>query len=119
MDLQYTVGDGCGNIQDCIDAQKAFNPVGKSPFFAASVTGWLTHWERTVQTHHPRHLVQQILDANGSVSLYMAHGGTNFGFWNGANGNGGTDYQPTITSYDYNSPISESGSHGWHQVSIS
>jgi len=44
----------------------------------------------------------------------MAHGGTNFGFWNGANGNGGTSYQPTITSYDYDSPISESGSHGFH-----
>jgi len=32
--------------------------------------------------------VQRVLDTNertGSVSLYMAHGGTNFGFWNGAN----------------------------------
>ena len=113
----YTVGDGCGNIQDCIDAQKAFNPVGKSPFFCSECyTGWLTHWgENGANTSSSAPHVQQILDANGSVSLYMAHGGTNFGFWNGANGNGGTSYQPTITSYDYNSPISESGSHGWHQ----
>jgi len=41
----YTVGDGCGNISTCIDAQKAFNPPGKSPFFCSECyTGWLTHW---------------------------------------------------------------------------
>jgi hypothetical protein len=34
----------------------------------------------------------------------MAHGGTNFGFWEG----GETD-ATIITSYDYGSPISESG----------
>lgn len=32
--------------------------------------------------------------ANGSISLYMVHGGTNFGFWNGAELAG-----PVITSY--------------------
>lgn len=32
----------------------------------------------------------------------MAHGGTNFGFYNGANtGNTESDYQPDLTSYDY------------------
>ena len=38
----------------------------------------------------------------------MFHGGTNFGFHNGAN-HTDTLYQPTITSYDYSSPLSESG----------
>ena len=28
--------------------------------------------------------VDELLAAGGSVSIYMAHGGTNFGFWNGA-----------------------------------
>ena len=42
-----------------------------------------------------------------SVNLYMFHGGTNFGFTNGANFN--DVYQPTVTSYDYNCPLSESG----------
>jgi beta-galactosidase len=41
----------------------------------------------------------------GSVSLYMAHGGTNFGFWAGANRGSLFD----ITSYDYDCPISEDG----------
>ena len=35
----------------------------------------------------------------------MFAGGTNFGFWNGAN----FGYIPTITSYDYDAPISEAG----------
>jgi beta-galactosidase len=37
----------------------------------------------------------------------MFHGGTNFGFMNGANHGG--KYQPTITSYDYNALLSEAG----------
>ncbi len=37
----------------------------------------------------------------------MFVGGTNFGFWNGANNQ--SRYAPTITSYDYHAPISECG----------
>jgi beta-galactosidase len=39
----------------------------------------------------------------------MFHGGTNFGFMNGANCGGPKDYQPTITSYDYCAPLTEEG----------
>ena len=39
-----------------------------------------------------------------SYSIYMFHGGTNFGFQNGEEGWGAV-----ITSYDYNAPISENG----------
>lgn len=42
---------------------------------------------------------------NASVNFYMMHGGTSFGFWNGANSNDGTEYQPQLTSYDYDAPI--------------
>ena len=49
-------------------------------------------------------------DNSGSLSLYMAHGGTNFGFWAGANV--GDSYQPHITSYDYDCPVSEGGGYG-------
>lgn len=32
----------------------------------------------------------------------MAHGGTNFGFYSGANtGSDESDYKPDLTSYDY------------------
>lgn len=73
--------------------------------------GWFDHWG---EHHHVRSAssmvgtVQELLDAGGSVSLYMAHGGTNFGFWNGAN-HDGTRIQPTVTSYDSDAPIGEDG----------
>ena len=47
-------------------------------------------------------------NGTGSLSFYMVHGGTNFGFWGGANVDGAT-FMPHITSYDYDAPISEAG----------
>ena len=43
--------------------------------------------------------------------MYMAHGGTNFGFWAGANADqrGESTYSPTLTTYDYDAPINEQG----------
>ncbi|GHH97827.1 glycoside hydrolase family 35 protein [Neobacillus kokaensis] len=73
--------------------------------------GWFDHWG---EEHHTRsaesvvETLEEILKQNGSVNFYMAHGGTNFGFYNGANHNE-TDYQPTITSYDYDGLLTESG----------
>ena len=52
------------------------------------------------------------LAVNGSYNLYMGFGGTNMGYFGGANG-GGTDYEPVITSYDYNAPVEEGGGHGY------
>ena len=44
---------------------------------------------------------------NHSYSMYMVHGGTNFGLTAGANGlnHGESDYWADITSYDYDAPI--------------
>ena len=98
----YTVGDGCGNPQTCVDAQKAFNPPGQSPFMCSECyTGWLTHWgEGGANTSSSAPHVDSILGQyDGSISLYMGHGGTNFGFFSGANGGGGSSFQPHITSY--------------------
>jgi beta-galactosidase len=40
----------------------------------------------------------------------MAHGGTNFGFYNGANtGQNEAEYKADLTSYDYDAPIKEHG----------
>ncbi|MFB7086983.1 glycoside hydrolase family 35 protein [Streptomyces sp. NPDC056296] len=82
------------------------------PFFCAEFwNGWFDHWG---EKHHVRSVesaaeaVDGILDEGGSVSLYMAHGGTNFGLWAGANHDGG-GIQPTVTSYDSDAPIAENG----------
>lgn len=72
--------------------------------------GWFDHW---YEQHHRRESdetagqLEQMLRDGGSVNLYMFHGGSNFGFTNGANHDG--CYQPTVTSYDYDCPVSECG----------
>ncbi|WP_241741013.1 glycoside hydrolase family 35 protein [Streptomyces sp. L2] len=82
------------------------------PFFCAEFwNGWFDHWG---EKHHVRPAagaaegVGGILRSGGSVSLYMAHGGTNFGLWAGANHDGET-LRPTVTSYDSDAPIAEHG----------
>ncbi|MHA6485086.1 glycoside hydrolase family 35 protein [Paenibacillus sp. strain BS8-2] len=72
--------------------------------------GWFDHW---LETHHTRDskdvadVFDRMLSAGASVNFYMFHGGTNFGFYNGANHL--VNYEPTITSYDYDAPLSECG----------
>lgn len=51
--------------------------------------------------------LETLLASGASVNLYMAHGGTNLGFTNGANDKG--TYRPITTSYDYDAPIAEHG----------
>ncbi|MFD9099955.1 beta-galactosidase family protein [Streptomyces virginiae] len=78
--------------------------------------GWFDHWG---EDHHVRAVdeaaasLDELLATGASVNLYMAHGGTNFGFWAGANHSGtrpaDPGYQPTVTSYDYDAPIGEAG----------
>jgi beta-galactosidase len=46
-----------------------------------------------------------MMQINANVNFYMFHGGTNFGFSNGAD----PPYLPQPTSYDYDAPISEAG----------
>ncbi|MFE6078907.1 beta-galactosidase family protein [Paenibacillus sp. NPDC057886] len=74
--------------------------------------GWFDHWG---EAHHTRdaadvaQVFEEMLEAHASVNFYMFHGGTNFGFYNGANCQQKDQYEPTITSYDYDSLLSESG----------
>ena len=73
--------------------------------------GWFDHWG---EKHHDTNSEQQaqelewILSQGYSINLYMFHGGTSFGFMSGANWDHKT-YEPDVTSYDYDSPVSESG----------
>jgi beta-galactosidase len=73
--------------------------------------GWFDHWG---EHHHKGDArveadeLKWMLEQGYSVNLYMFHGGTSFGWMNGANISG-KQYQPTVTSYDYDAPVSESG----------
>jgi beta-galactosidase len=54
--------------------------------------------------------LDRLLSAGASVNIYMFHGGTNFGFTNGANHDHA--YEPIVTSYDYDAALTESGDPG-------
>lgn len=72
--------------------------------------GWFDHWG---EKHHTGdnavHLagIDWMLERNIGFNLYMVHGGTSWGFMNGANFS--KVYEPDISSYDYDSPIDEAG----------
>jgi len=73
--------------------------------------GWLTHWgDQEFQRGDYAATLKKLMAEGRSFNLYVAHGGTNFGF--GAGANADADYgkfEPTITSYDYGAPIDERG----------
>jgi beta-galactosidase len=99
-----------GDAPSIAAARTAFPAV---PAMAGEVyPGWLTHWGDG-SFPDPSDLTSTITDfMTGSLSfnLYMAHGGTSFGFWAGANAdNLSGDFQPDVTSYDYSAPITEQG----------
>ena len=72
--------------------------------------GWFDNWgthHHTTDAAASASELDALLSAGASVNIYMFHGGTNFGFTNGANDKG--IYEPTITSYDYDAPLAEDG----------
>ncbi|XP_072342786.1 beta-galactosidase-1-like protein 2 isoform X1 [Scyliorhinus torazame] len=82
---------------------------GKPKMVMEYWSGWFDHWGG----HH--HIYQEgilntiaaLLNKGISINLYMFHGGTNFGFMNGAQDFG--TYIADVTSYDYDAPLSEAG----------
>lgn len=102
--------------RDAFERQRNFNAPGHCPKMWSELwTGWFTVWGDSLAANKTAAEFRSGLAAmdaqNASFSIYMAHGGTNFGFWSGANGDQERSYQPDITSYDYSSPISEAGDH--------
>ncbi len=70
--------------------------------------GWFDTWG---SPHHTGNLKRYLADldfmlkSGASFSIYMAHGGTTFGLWSGAD----RPFKPDTSSYDYDAPISEAG----------
>ena len=129
MECLYFTADGPtptmltgGTLEDCLcvgnfgsrprvrlAVMKEFRP--NQPLMCGEYwCGWFDHW---YEGHHIRPQQEIIddfndfMDMKASINFYMFHGGTNFGFMNGANYDG--KYAPTITSYDYNAPLTEAG----------
>ncbi len=129
MDCLYFTSDGEAKSMltgGAIDGYLSVANFGSDPEYRASImferfpdqpfmcgeywNGWFDHWG---EEHHVREVddvgreFKIFMDNDWSVNVYMFHGGTNFGFMNGANYF--EKYDPTVTSYDYHALLSEAG----------
>lgn len=108
-DLIWTMNFGTGaNIDQQFAKLKELRP--DSPLMCSEFwSGWFDKWGANHETRPAEDMIKgldEMLSKNISFSLYMTHGGTNWGHWAGANSPG---FAPDVTSYDYDAPISESG----------
>jgi len=108
-DLIWTMNFGTGaNIDDQFRRLKEVRP--NSPLMCSEFwSGWFDKWGANHETRAAKDMVagiDEMLSKGISFSLYMTHGGTSFGHWAGANSPG---FQPDVTSYDYDAPITEYG----------
>ena len=105
------IGLDSGSSDEDFETAKKHNP--NVPVFSSETyPGWLTHWgEKWARpdTNELKKEIKYLLTNKKSFNLYVAHGGTNFGFTAGANAFSATQFQPDITSYDYDAPINEQG----------
>jgi beta-galactosidase len=103
-------GNGVGAAQEAFATLKTLRPDG--PFFNSEYwAGWFDHWggkHAHTGVEDESANLDLMLRQGYSVSMYMFHGGTSFGWMNGANIDGG-EYEPDVTSYDYDSPLDETG----------
>ncbi len=108
-DLPAVVNFGPGGAERAFAALHAFRPNG--PLMSGEYwAGWFDQWGGTHAHTNGDQQTREIdwmLGQGGSFSLYMFHGGTTFGFMNGANID--RTYKPQTSSYDYDSALDESG----------
>jgi beta-galactosidase len=104
------VGLDPGSEESHFELARKMNP-GVPVFSSETYPGWLTHWGEKWQRPDTSMLLKEVrflMDTKKSFNFYVIHGGTNFGYTAGAN-SGGKGYEPDVTSYDYDAPISEQG----------
>ncbi len=111
--------DGClsfanfgSRTEKCMQALDKFvngaHPLACMEFWG----GWFEYWHQ--ETHPTRDAADicgelEVFLKNGyGFNYYMFHGGTNFGFMNGATDMRG-DYNVVVTSYDYHTLLTEAG----------
>jgi len=105
-------GIGTKESVDIIDNYDSESPYLTLEYWA----GNFTNWGFKECTHIPDEVVKEtvnnFVDIGASFNIYMLYGGTNFGFNNGAQGNltwMEKEYNPVVTSYDYDAAITEWG----------
>ena len=113
--LLEAVDYGTGDAERSLPLLKKFQP--NAPVYVAEYwDGWFDHWggkHQLTDGAKQEAEIRSVIAQGYSINLYMIHGGTTFGWMNGANVghddlNTG-DYQPDVSSYDYDAPIDEAG----------
>ena len=100
-----------------VDPEKAFALVRKfapkGPLVSTEYyPGWFDRWSvphQTILAEDVAKTFDKMLSMNASVNFYMYMGGTDFGFMNGAGHNKDNDLLLSVTSYDYDAPLTEAG----------
>lgn len=111
--LFQTANFGLGDPTPDFDKLKELQ--GNKPTMSTEFwSGWFNHWSEDKYNGNIidfTSTLEKILKYPASVNFYMFHGGTSWGFLNGANMDNVAEetYHPDITSYDYDAPISEAG----------
>lgn len=98
------------------DAKKAFDTYekfrpGQARMIGEFWVGWFDHWGAAHASTDAAKMAAEYdwaLSNGVSVNVYMFHGGTNWGFYAGANWNGGR-FEPDTTTYDYSALLDEAG----------
>lgn len=109
-DLPKVINFGVGHAPEKLAKLHTWQPGG--PYMVGEYwVGWFDHWggpHYVIDAAKVANELSGMLKQGYSVSLYMFHGGTSFGWMSGANWDDDS-YQPDVTSYDYDSPLDESG----------
>lgn len=109
--LPSVVNFGSGGAANAVAKLEAYRPAGLR-MVGEYWAGWFDKWGEDHHETDGRKEAEEMrfmLQRGYSISLYMVHGGTTFGWMNGADSHTGTDYHPDTTSYDYDAPIDEAG----------
>jgi len=108
-DPEIAVGFDPARSDKSWEVARKYNP--GVPFLSSETyPGWLRHWGEGDWT--PSDITETIrwfMDTRRSFCLFVAHGGTSFGFTAGANDGGPGGFEPDMTSYDYGAPVDEQG----------
>lgn len=111
-----TLPDITASVNFGNDAKKAFETYeklrpGQARMIGEFWVGWFDHWgapHASTDAGPKAAELDWALSQGISANIYMFHGGTNWGFYAGANWNGGR-YEPDTTSYDYSALLDEAG----------
>ena len=95
------------NPENAFNKLKEIHPTGPR-MCGEYYPAWFDSWGERHNVKSTRVCIDTLdwMLAHGcSFSVYMAHGGTSFGWWAGCN----APFRPQTSSYDYEAPVNESG----------